>query len=418
MIVPHRSCLALPLLLAVLVTVPGLAPAAFAKSPPRDELTRWYRAATDSSKADSAVVALRAILAAEPDSSDAPIVREYVAYALLYGGAPAEEILAATAEAVTALEAQPVEQVTTQVDMALGLIERNERLEDALGLARGAVAAAGRETRRARSAVEMRAIGLDAVGRVHVAAARHDSAAVAFAAAAECSPANPEYLFRLGQASERTGRDAAALTAYLRSAAVFASPDTSARAPLARLWAKRGGTKAALAAALDSARTASKRWVAFESRKHSGVAPAWELPDSNGKVHKLADYRGKVVVLNFWGSWCPPCRQELPHFQKLHQAWAPRGVQFMAVNWERPAETPAARVRKYSDYLAKNGFTFPTVLDHDRKAVVAYELEGFPTTFLIDPDGNFRFLNLGYVPGDEEVLEEQIRSLVEPRSAR
>ncbi len=402
----------------LVAAVAALHAPALAKSPPRDVLTRWYRAATDSTKADSARTELRKILMAGADSTDVGTIREYLVYATITLREGSDSLLAVTREALDAYAAQPLARASLATEVANELRTRGQRPDEAMALARGAVTDATHATDRPKSAVEARAMALDAVGRLHTAAARHDSAVVAFTAAAESSPANPELLTRLGAALEAAGREADALGAYVRSAGVFASQDTSAREPLARLWAKRGGAEAGLAAAIDSARAVSRRFVAFESRRHEGDAPAWELPDTLGRLHRLADYRGKVVVLNFWGSWCPPCRQELPHFQTLYETWSKRGVQFMAINWERPAATPADRVRRYADYLAKNGFTFPTVLDHDRKAVEAYGLEGYPSTYLIDGAGRLRFLNLGYVPGDEEVVAEQIRALVEQAEAR
>ena len=89
--------------------------------------------------------------------------------------------------------------------------------------------------------------------------------------------------------------------------------------------------------------TASRQYVVFDSRKADMPAPAWELKDISGKTVKLADFKGKIVVMDFWGSWCPPCRAELPAFQKMYEKHGMGDkVVFLGMNWERPGE-PSSR---------------------------------------------------------------------------
>ena len=125
----------------------------------------------------------------------------------------------------------------------------------------------------------------------------------------------------------------------------------------------------------------------------------------------MADFKGKVVVLDFWGTWCGPCREELPIFQRVYEQYRSRDVVFYGVNWERtgPGQDPKKLVR---DYMAKFNYSFPVVLDHDRNAQVAYNIEAFPTVFLIDKTGQVRYRNVGLAPGIEQILTDQIESLL------
>jgi thiol-disulfide isomerase/thioredoxin len=152
--------------------------------------------------------------------------------------------------------------------------------------------------------------------------------------------------------------------------------------------------------------------VIFESRKWDKPAPAWELKDLSGRPVKLADFKGKLVVMDFWGSWCPPCRMELPKFQALYEKYKDnKNVVFLGMNWERPGEAPA-RMKAVTDFMAQNNYTFPVVIDHDKVAATAYEIEGFPTVYLIDPQGMIRYRNLGYDEGVEQIIEAQLESLL------
>ena len=157
---------------------------------------------------------------------------------------------------------------------------------------------------------------------------------------------------------------------------------------------------------------AAGRNAVLDSHRWERPAPAWTLPDLDGKSHQLADFAGKVVVLDFWGTWCGPCRQELPIYQKMFERYRDKGVVFYGVNWERtmPGQDPKPAVR---DYLTKNGLTFPVVLDHERTAQTAYDIEAFPTVFLIDKTGKIRFRNVGVEPNIEHVLADQIESLLD-----
>lgn len=136
-------------------------------------------------------------------------------------------------------------------------------------------------------------------------------------------------------------------------------------------------------------------------------APDFTLKTIDGKTFQLADYRGKVVVLNFWATWCPPCRQEIPDFVRLQKELGPRGVQFVGVSLDE--EGPQV-VR---DYMKDMEFNYPVIHDDG----TAHELYGpigsLPTTFVIDRNGAARYFSGGMLtdeylrPALEKLLNEK-----------
>ncbi len=128
-------------------------------------------------------------------------------------------------------------------------------------------------------------------------------------------------------------------------------------------------------------------------------APDFRLTDLDGNVVLLSDFRGKTVVLNFWASWCPPCREEMPEFQAL---WDERGtggsddLVVLAVNFLRDDSVGAA-----TNFIEANDFTFPVLFDTTRGDVATrYGVRGLPATFFIDRNGIVRTTALGPVFGN------------------
>ena len=109
------------------------------------------------------------------------------------------------------------------------------------------------------------------------------------------------------------------------------------------------------------------------------AAANFSLPDSDGVKVALVDYKGKVVLLNFWATWCPPCRREMPDMEKLYQLLSQKGLVVLAVSDEK-RET-------VEDFLKKQNYTFPVLLDPDGKVNAAFGIEGIPNSFLFDRQG-------------------------------
>lgn len=112
-------------------------------------------------------------------------------------------------------------------------------------------------------------------------------------------------------------------------------------------------------------------------------APDFALPDLKGQLHSLDDFRGRVVVLNFWATWCPPCIDEMPSLKKLHQALADRGVAVIAVSVdERFSDVPA--------FVQKFDLTFPVLYDEGKKVSRKYQSFKYPETYILDRDGRLK----------------------------
>jgi thiol-disulfide isomerase/thioredoxin len=111
------------------------------------------------------------------------------------------------------------------------------------------------------------------------------------------------------------------------------------------------------------------------------VAPDLSVPDLSGKEARLSDLRGKVVILNFWASWCPPCREEMPSMVKLNNAMAGKQFQMLAVSIDEGGK------KAVEAYSAKSGIKLPFYLDIDGKGSRLYGTTGVPETFIIDKKG-------------------------------
>lgn len=145
---------------------------------------------------------------------------------------------------------------------------------------------------------------------------------------------------------------------------------------------------------------------AFAVSSSSGPAPAFKLPARGGKDVSLADFRGQVVMLNFWATWCGPCRQEMPLLESIHRKYSKLGFTMVGVNVEPDSKAAEAWLRKTIDV------SFPIVYDRDSKVSKAYKVAGMPSTVIVDRKGNMRVLHKGYKPGDENKYMDHIRTLI------
>ena len=140
------------------------------------------------------------------------------------------------------------------------------------------------------------------------------------------------------------------------------------------------------------------------------IAPASSAPDftlrtMEGPNLRLNEQRGHVVLVNFWATWCGPCRQEMPHLNRLFEKYRASGFVLLGVNVD---DDP----RNAAEVAAKLGVKFPMLLDTDRKVSHLYDLSSMPSTLLIDRDGKVRYLHRGYQNGFEDTYEKQIRELL------
>jgi peroxiredoxin len=137
----------------------------------------------------------------------------------------------------------------------------------------------------------------------------------------------------------------------------------------------------------------------------SDSAPDFTLKSLEGSNLRLEEYRGQVVLLNFWASWCGPCRQEMPLLDRLHHRYEDTGFAVLGVNVE--GETAPAQ-----DIVDKTSVTFPILIDDGQKVSQMYNLQAMPSTVVIDRDGVVRYIHLGYKPGDETKYVEVVKELI------
>ena len=147
---------------------------------------------------------------------------------------------------------------------------------------------------------------------------------------------------------------------------------------------------------------------AFAKSKHvelTGPAKDFTLPSNKGENIRLADLRGQVVMINFWASWCGPCRQEMPLLDKLSQRYAPAGFTLLSINTE---ENKADADK----FLSETPVTFPVLYDSKQKVSEMYKVDAMPSTVIIDCDDNMSYLHRGYVAGDEKTYKSRVKKLL------
>jgi thiol-disulfide isomerase/thioredoxin len=137
----------------------------------------------------------------------------------------------------------------------------------------------------------------------------------------------------------------------------------------------------------------------------SGPAPDFTLKSRDGSNLKLSELRGDVVMINFWASWCGPCRQEMPLLEDLHAKYQKLGFTLLGVNVE---EDTAAANRMLKDIPV----SFPVLYDPQNTVSKLYNVQAMPTTVLVDRDGKLRYLHRGYLPGYEVEYAKQVRALL------
>jgi peroxiredoxin len=134
-------------------------------------------------------------------------------------------------------------------------------------------------------------------------------------------------------------------------------------------------------------------------------APAFTLGSSSGGPVSLAQYKGQVVMINFWASWCGPCRQEMPLLESIYRKYNKMGFTLIGVNVEPDSQAA-------NEWLKQTPVSFPILYDKDSQVSKLYDVAGMPSTVLIDRSGKLRMLHRGYKAGDENEYLDSIRALI------
>jgi peroxiredoxin len=140
-------------------------------------------------------------------------------------------------------------------------------------------------------------------------------------------------------------------------------------------------------------------------------APDFVLKDMNGATISLSSLTGKVVLINFWATWCPPCRDEMPALNKLYNGYKNRGLVVLAVSTDR-------RESDVKKYLSRNSFDFPVLTDLDMKVSRQYKVFSMPTSFLLDKNGVIIKKYLGEEEWDSPEIRKEVMSALGIRSSQ
>ena len=134
-------------------------------------------------------------------------------------------------------------------------------------------------------------------------------------------------------------------------------------------------------------------------------APDFVLKSSSGENLRLSEYRGDVVMINFWATWCGPCRQEMPLLDDLYSRYQRVGFNLLGVNIDDDS-------RRAMQMIEELGVNFPVLFDEQKEVSQLYDVEAMPVTVLVDREGRVRHVHHGYKPGYEVKYLTQIRSLL------
>lgn len=136
-------------------------------------------------------------------------------------------------------------------------------------------------------------------------------------------------------------------------------------------------------------------------------APDFTLTDQYGETHTLSDYQGQTVFLNFWATWCGPCKMEMPDIQALYEAWDENAGDLVVLGVAGPGIGQEGSAEDIAAFLEENGYTYPVVMDDTGALFYQYGISAYPTTFMIDTEGNV----FGYVQGavSREVMDDIVQ---------
>lgn len=136
-------------------------------------------------------------------------------------------------------------------------------------------------------------------------------------------------------------------------------------------------------------------------------APDFTLEDQYGNVHTMADYKGKTIFLNFWATWCPPCRAEMPEIQEIYEEYGENQSDVIILGVASPNTGREGNVESITAFLEENNYTYPVVMDDGGSLAYYYGISAYPTTFMIDSSGNV----YGYVTG--QITKDIMQSIIE-----
>lgn len=150
-------------------------------------------------------------------------------------------------------------------------------------------------------------------------------------------------------------------------------------------------------------------FMAMSGLAHAGEAASdFTLRDIDGVAVSLSELKGNVVVMSFWATWCGPCKEEMPHLQKMYGELKDKGLTVLSISTD-----DARSASKVKPFIKKNGYTFPVLLDRDSTVIGTYNpAKTLPYTVVVDRNGGIAQRHSGFNPGDEEELRHLVDSLL------
>ena len=177
--------------------------------------------------------------------------------------------------------------------------------------------------------------------------------------------------------------------------------------------------KAMTEAAYKTMVDAAKKEVAEEISQTKPFPFGFELKDTDDKTVTLADYKGKVTIVDVWGTWCPPCRKEIPHFVDLYQEFKPKGLEIVGINCNEQGSRDQVK-KTIKTFAKENKMEYRCVLDDEKTADKIPGFQGFPTTLFLDRTGKVKMMLVGYTPKAklEAIITTLLAEDVKPTEAK
>ncbi len=381
-----------------------------AEMPTDAEMESLFVASKDSLRAADAEYRLRRVLLEVPP----PLVgmfRQILTQCLVTHRAPTPELiaLADTMRADTLVRAS--NQIMYADFVVPEILDRKERSGWADSVARGLL-----NTTRASGDSATIDMAVALLARVFRRTDRIDSAVALLAPYAAKRPDAGWLHEQLGYTYRLAKRYDDAIDEYVFAHGVDWA-DTSISDGLREAWSKHHGSLDGLAERVAAAREARHHHAVFEVPRVDRAAPTWSLPALDGRRRSSREFAGRLLVIDFWGTWCPGCVEGLPDFVAFSRDTAWRSVSFLTINCEKrdwgrgdPRERVAALMRE-------KGWNFPVVQDTTTRTQSAFGVKAFPTVIVIDRAGRVRFADLGDPPG-HPMLREQLAMLLAEKPAR
>ena len=147
--------------------------------------------------------------------------------------------------------------------------------------------------------------------------------------------------------------------------------------------------------------------ASLTSVKGVPLASDFRLPDIDGKVHQLSQYRGKVLIVNFWATWCPPCREEMPSMEQAYQKIKGSNIVMLAINIGEDADT-------IFTFTADYDVSFPLLMDEDSTVIKQWPVVALPTSYIVDPQGRLVYRAVGGRDWHDEQMINKLKLLLEP----